>query len=87
LNWFQVSGVRCQLYGTEPLDGKIQIASTKFQINPKSQQSMTETVQTKKCELLYFLMPMPSSHNLGRDQTGRWATSDPPDAEHLTPET
>jgi hypothetical protein len=63
----------------EPFDGKIQIASTKFQINPKSQKSMTETDQTKKSERLYFLMPMASSNNLGRDQTGRWATSDAAD--------
>jgi hypothetical protein len=46
---------------------------------------MNETVQTKERERLYFLIPMASSHNLGRDQIGRWATSDPPEAEHLTP--
>jgi hypothetical protein len=40
---------------------------------------MTETVQTKKRERLYFLMPLAFSHNLVRDQTGRWATNDTAD--------
>jgi hypothetical protein len=53
----------------EPIDGKIQIASTKFQINSKSQKSVTETVH-KKFQQLYFLMSIAPSHYLGRDQNG-----------------
>jgi len=40
---------------------------------------MTETGQTKKRGRLYVLMPMAPLHNLGRNQTGQWATSDAAD--------